>query len=63
MIWPEPFYFFLQEPERFKKLERSRSWYKLVRLQAPAAFKNFGKIMIFDIILQARNLSFWFCND
>jgi len=39
--------FFLQEPEHFKKLEWSRSWsqswHKLVRLQAPAVFKNFVK--------------------
>jgi len=39
--------FFLQEPEHFKKLERNRSWslswHELVRLQAPAAFKNFLK--------------------
>jgi len=39
--------FFLQEPEHFKRLEWSRgwsrSWYKLVRLQAPAAFKKFVK--------------------
>jgi len=52
--------FFLQEPEHFKKLEWSRSWsrswHKLMRLQAPAIFKNFIKIMIFDIILQAKKL-------
>jgi len=41
--------FFFQDPERehFKKLEWSRSWsqswHKLVRLQAPAVFKNFVK--------------------
>jgi len=43
--------FFLQEPEHFKKLEWSRSWHKLVRLQALAVFKILVKIMIFDIIL------------
>jgi len=35
--------FFLQEPEHFKKLEWSRSWHKLVWLQAPAILKNFVK--------------------
>jgi len=39
--------FFLQEPEHLKKLEWSRSWSrswrKLVRLHAPAVFKNFVK--------------------
>jgi len=39
--------FFLQEPEHFKKLEWcrswSRSWHKLVQLQAPTVFKNFVK--------------------
>jgi len=39
--------FFLLEPEQepghFKKLEWSRSWHKLVRLQAPAVFENFVK--------------------
>jgi len=35
--------FFLQEPEHFKKLEWSRRWHKLVRLQAPTVFKNFVK--------------------
>jgi len=58
---PEPYYFF-QDPERFKKLEWSRrwsrSWHKLVWLQAPAVFKNFVKIIIFDIILQAKKLIF-----
>jgi len=56
--------FFLQEPEHFKKLKWSRSWsrswHKLVRLQAPAVFKNFVKIMISDIILQAKKLFFGF---
>jgi len=37
------FLFFLQEPEHFRKLEWSRSWHKLLRLQAPAVFKNFVK--------------------
>jgi len=36
-----------REPEHFKKLEWSRNWsqslHKLVRLQAPAVFKNFAK--------------------
>jgi len=49
--------FFLQEPEHFKQLEWSwswsRSWHKLMRLQASAIFKIFVKIMIFDIFLQA----------
>jgi len=58
MIWPE------LEPEYFKKLEWSRSWHKLVQLQAPTIFKNFvKKIMISDIILQAKKLIFWFCSD
>jgi len=35
--------FFLQEQERFKNLEWSRSWHRLVWLQAPAVFKNFVK--------------------
>jgi len=41
----EAILFFLQELEPFKKMEWSRSWnqswHKLVRLQAPAVFKNF----------------------
>jgi len=31
------------EAEHFKKLEWSRSWHKLVRLQTPTVFKNFVK--------------------
>jgi len=54
------FLFFLQEPEHFKKSKWnwswSQSWHKLVRLQALALFKIFLKIMIFDIILQAKNI-------
>jgi len=55
--------FFLQEPEHFKILEWSRSWHKLVRLQAPAVFQNFVKIMFSDIILQAKKLIFSFFSD
>jgi len=43
LVGPEAILFFLQELEHFKKLERSRSWHKLERLQAPAVFKNFVK--------------------
>jgi len=38
LVGAEAISFFLQEPEHFKKLEWSRSWHKLVRLQAPAVF-------------------------
>jgi len=61
MIWsePEPFYFFFRSRSGKRKLEWSRSWHKLLRLQAPAVFKNFVKIMIFDIILQDKKLIFF----
>jgi len=44
MIWPEPEpFYFSSGAEHFIKLEWSRSWHKLMRLQAPAVFKNFVK--------------------
>jgi len=53
------FILFLQKPEHFKKLEWRQSRHKLVRLQAPAVFKKFVKIMIFVIILQDKKLIFF----